>query len=299
MDKSNKTLALIQIGLIYLVSVAIAIASSFLLDFDNEMFMVLFVDVVATIYVFAFSYITKNSSVYDPYWSVIPFLIVTYLIIVNPEGNLARQLVLAFLILSWSMRLTANWARGWAGFKHQDWRYSKLSKDTGAFYWLVSFLGIHMFPTILVFMGCIPLFFLIPSSEPLHFPEVLAVLVTILAVLIEWISDEQLIRFKKKAKKGQYLNTGLWGIVRHPNYFGEILFWLGLFLFIPASGMTEHILFSSFGFILMVLLFSFISIPMMKKRHLSRREGYENYANKVPGLFPYKLNLFNPKNQSN
>jgi steroid 5-alpha reductase family enzyme len=293
---SKKTIALSQICIIYIVSILISVGISTLFNFKSDIMFVLIADVIATILVFLFSIITKNSSVYDPFWSVIPVLIAGHLIIQNPEGNLIRQIIIITLVAFWGIRLTLNWARGWSGFKHQDWRYTKLATDTGAYYWLVSFVGIHMLPTLIVFMACIPMFYIIPSNTPLQWFELVPIILTLLAVFIEWIADEQLKHFKRTAKNGEYLNKGLWRIVRHPNYLGEILFWLGIFLFVPTSGILNQTLNTVIGFVLMVLLFNFISIPMMKKRHINSKTGYAEYVKNVPALFPYKLNNFNPNN---
>lgn len=150
-NTNSKTAASLTILLIYLIALLPLYWLFPLLPFENTMVNVLIADVVATVIVFIFSIIFSNSSVYDPYWSVAPPIIVIYLISIFPEGNSVRQWVILSLILFWSFRLTINWLRGWQGFKHQDWRYTNIADKTGVFYWPVSFLGIHLMPTIFVF----------------------------------------------------------------------------------------------------------------------------------------------------
>jgi len=247
--------------------------------------MVFWADILATLIIFMASFILGNSSMYDPYWSVIPMLIAGFLMMEFPEGNSVRQWLVFSLVLIWSIRLTANWARGWQGMHEQDWRYHELAEKTGSFYWLVSLGGIHLLPTLLVFLGCIPMWYAMELDSPLSWMDSAALLVTFMGIGFEWISDEQLKIFKKDSGPQEFTTSGLWSISRHPNYFGEISFWLGIFLFgFAAGGYSE--LWTLAGFISMVLLFVFASIPMMDKRMITKRPAYVEHMKKVPAMFP-------------
>lgn len=291
MEKNKLIKAPVKILIIYLVAfLPVYLLFSFNV-FTPTLFNVLVADVIATTIVFTFSVICNNSSVYDPYWSVVPPVVVLYFIQLFPDGNTARQFILLALVLFWSIRLTVNWLRGWKGFHHQDWRYTSLAKKTGKMYWLVSFAGIHLMPTLLVFIGCLPLWYSLASTAPLNIFDMLAALFTFGAVLVEWQADEQLIRFRKKGLKKSYLDTGLWSISRHPNYLGEICFWIGLFLFVLSSSKfeTETGLWTSVGFVSMLLLFYFISVPMMEKRNMERKPEYGQYIKQVSSIFPFSI----------
>lgn len=252
------------------------------------MIKVLLADIAATFVVFVFSMMLRNSSVYDPYWSVAPPFIVVYLMQIFPEGNYLRQYLILGLVLFWSIRLTLNWLRGWTGFEHQDWRYTSIAEKTGLFYWPVSFLGIHLMPTIFVFLGCLPLWFALSSTEPFSVYDILAAIFTFLAILTEWIADEQLFRFRKKNIKNAFISSGVWNYSRHPNYLGEISFWGGIFLFALSScelsSFTGY--WSGIGLVSMIILFVFISIPLMEERNVSRKPGYDKYMKQVPALVP-------------
>ena len=70
----------------------------------------------------------SNGSVFDPYWSVLPPVVAVYLMAdgdIGPGRCALAVLVVAFL---WGLRLTANWARGWPGLAHEDWRYVELEE---------------------------------------------------------------------------------------------------------------------------------------------------------------------------
>jgi steroid 5-alpha reductase family enzyme len=143
-------------------------------------------------------------------------------------------------------------------------------------------------PTVFVFLGCLPLWYAISSDAPLNVFDIFAAIFTISAILTEWIADEQLIKFRKNSTKNGYMKSGLWAFSRHPNYLGEISFWGGLFLFaVSATGLKQTTgYWTVIGFISMVVLFKFISIPLMEKRNIERKPGYQEYIKKVPALFP-------------
>ena len=285
-SKINKTGSLLIVAMAYVV--ALLAADLYIAFFPSASFLwtLFWADVVATVVIFLFSVLFSNSSIYDPYWSVIPPFIAWLLISQSPEdANTARQILVMALVIIWSARLTLNWARGWAGLHHEDWRYENIAEKTGRFYWPVSFLGIHLFPTILVFLGCLPMAYSLSSSAPLGLADVLAAGITLLAIGIETLADEQLKIFKKKKKAG-LMTSGVWAYSRHPNYLGEILFWTGMFIFCLRLPGTNY-WWTSVGFLAMILLFYFISIPMMESRMASKRKEYEAYREQVPALAPW------------
>ena len=79
----------------------------------------------------------------------------------------------------------------------------------------------------------------------------------------------------KLLKEKKSCQNGLWNYSRHPNYLGEILIWVGAYLVLLVVDINLWWL--GFGFILMILLFEFISIPMAEKRHKFRRNDYIDY----------------------
>lgn len=244
-------------------------------------------DAVATIVVFVFSRALDNTSVYDPYWSVAPIAVASYFA-THPEAASAqpvRQALIITLVTLWGIRLTYNWAVGFSGLGHEDWRYADMRKKTGRAYWVTSFLGLHFFPTAIVYAGLLPLYPALTSSAPLGPMDALAAFVTLAAVGIETIADEQLRAFRKRRKSSaEIMNTGLWEYSRHPNYFGEALFWWGLFLFARAA---KGPLWTVSGAAAITLMFVFVSIPMIDKRSIERRPEYREHMRRVSALVPW------------
>jgi steroid 5-alpha reductase family enzyme len=260
---------------------------------QNLIVDVFLADLVATLIVFFFSYIFRNSSFYDPYWSLIPiFLIPAFWVGGEGNANFTRLVLMSIAVGAWGFRLTFNWARQWTGLQHEDWRYGHLKSQTGKYYWAVSFLGIHLFPTIVVYLGCLPMYAgLSVSPRPINFLDFIALIISLLAVLIEALADEQLRNFNQsKPPKGSVMQAGLWAYSRHPNYLGEILFWLGLFVFALAADFKFW--WTGIGALSIWAMFVFITIDMMEKRQLAHKPQYKQYAQRVSRLwfwFPKKM----------
>lgn len=251
---------------------------------ENEVLTFLLSDVVMTLVCFFFSVVKKNSSVYDAYWSLIPFyFVLMWSYLYGPELSFHHYAVFAVISL-WSWRLTLNWARSWAGFSHEDWRYINLKKQNGRLYPLVNFFGIHLFPTLLVFAGMWPIFYIF-SNELSHSGLLyFGILISFIGTAFEFFADNQLAAFRRqKQDTEQLLDSGLWAKCRNPNYLGEMLFWIGLFIIGLAY---QAPLYTALGAIAMIGLFVFISIPMKEKRMLERRPAYTAYMQEVPKLIP-------------
>jgi len=273
------------VGFAYVIAIVVASTTLKLLSDLPPLWALAAADVAATVTVFVFSRAFDNTSVYDPYWSVAPPLLALWLIMEPGGGRFdGRQLLVLALTGAYGIRLTFNWARGWAGLKHEDWRYADFRQKTGKAYWLVSFAGLHFFPTVMVFLGCLPLIAALTGGAPLNVLDGVAAVVTAAAIVIETVADEQLRNFRRaKRADGDVCNVGLWAWSRHPNYFGEILFWVGLFLFGLAGGAP---LWTGVGVVAMVAMFAGASIPMAEKRSLARRPSYAEHQRRVSMLIP-------------
>ena len=245
-------------------------------------------DLAATVVVFGFSVALDNSSMYDPYWSVAPAVIAPWWLarlggFVGPTA--ARQAVVLALVLVWALRLTWNWVRRWHGLKDEDWRYADYRK-LGPLYWPVSFLGFHLMPTVLVFVGCLSLVpALSPTSRTLNLLDLAGLVVTGGAILVETMADRQLWTFLATRKRGQILDAGLWALTRHPNYFGEVTFWWGLWLFAMAADPAHW--WTLAGPAAITALFLGISVPMMDRRMLSRHPGYAAHMGRRSAFLPW------------
>jgi steroid 5-alpha reductase family enzyme len=273
----------------YVLAGVTAIGTGIWFSTQQPIVIVGLADLVATIVIFIFSVITNNSSMYDPYWSVAPIPIALFWLARPGSDGLAnpRHLLIFLLLCIWAVRLTTNWAIHWHGLNYEDWRYRDINKQTGVFYWPVSFLGIHLMPTVLVFLGSLALWpTLSDHNTQLTWLDGVAALVTLAAVLIEGIADLQMRRFRSRPKgEQQPIPPGLWSISRHPNYFGEVLFWWGLYLFVPLA--YTNFWWTIVGPLIILLLFLGVSIPIMERHLRAGHPTYTEYQRRVSVFFPW------------
>jgi steroid 5-alpha reductase family enzyme len=224
-------------------------------------------DLAATLVLFVCSYALNNSSVYDPYWSVAPPLLGLYWALAQPgRGPPARWIALLALVGVWAVRLTWNCLRRWGGLDDEDWRYRAYRARFPRAYWWVSLAGLHVMPTVVVYLGCLSLYAALAGARPPNALDALALLVTGGAIWLEARADRELWRFRRSnPAPGARLRTGLWKLSRHPNYLGEITFWWGLFLYALAADPGAW--WAVVGPLAITALFAAISIPMME-RHM-------------------------------
>jgi len=276
---------------------AIAAAAVGRLAGDRLILAALLADLAATVVVFAFSLGLDNSSIYDPYWSVAPVAIAGFwLVRAGTNGVALRQVVVLGLLSVWAVRLTLNCLLRWKGLQYEDWRYSDFRRF-GRMYWPISFLGFHLFPTAIVFLGCVALFpALGPAARPFGVLDTLASIVTASAIAMEWTADRQLRKFlaarsreggghQGRGERGELLEKGLWALSRHPNYFGEVLFWWGLWLFGLAAAPSWW--WTVAGPIAMTAMFLGVSVPMMDRHMLARRPEHAGLVSRRSGLVPW------------
>ena len=139
-----------------------------------------------------------------------------------PQG--ARGLFCAALAAFWALRLAGHIASRTRG-AGDDPRYAALARERGADFprRLFIFLQIQAFASLPLVAGVA-----LAASAPRPFPDFfdgLGLLVALCGLIVEAVADDQLRRFRKQAPRGAICESGLWRYSRHPNYFGEFLFW--------------------------------------------------------------------------
>jgi len=248
------------------------------------LFDILIADIIATIIIYLASVIFKNSSIYDPYWSVIPpFILICFISYLDIDSFNMKSTLLIVNVFLWSIRLTSNWVKGWEGLSQEDWRYVDMREHSGKYFELSNFLGIHLFPTLIVFACCVPMYYTLLSINSMSIFAIFGFSISLLGVFYEYISDYQLYQFKKvNLGSKDIIEKGLWRYSRHPNYWGEILFWWGLYLY--AIETSHYILI--LAPISMTIMFLYVSIPWIEHKILRNRPQYESYQERVGILIP-------------
>ncbi len=247
----------------------------------------LIADILATLVIFVFSRVYRNSSFYDAFWSVIPPLLLFYWWYrTAPDVDLLRAWMITIVVVLWAIRLTANWVYAFPGLHHEDWRYPMFKERAGRFELLADLVAIHLIPTLQVFLAMVPVYIAITRPEPgLVWLSWLALVVGLAAIALELVADVQMHRFVAERQRGQAMERGVWSWSRHPNYFGEFSFWVALALFGIAAAPSYWWL-SSLGAVAILAMFLGASIPMMEERSLTRRPAYQDVIDRVSRFVP-------------
>ena len=239
----------------------------------------------AALVIYMWSMAVDNGSMFDAWWSVLPPAAALWLASAHTHAVPHLRIALVLVAVSvWGVRLTSNWARDWPGLDHEDWRYIDLySKGPKP---LISLGAVHLFPAFTVFLASTALVpALVWGHRSVGVLDWLAVTMGVGGAVIEFVADEQMRRFARTKQPGQIMTVGLWRYSRHPNYFGEILFWWSTWLFGLAADPAWW--WTVAGPLAIVGMFLGASIPMLDDRSRVRRPGFAEYADRTSALIPW------------
>jgi steroid 5-alpha reductase family enzyme len=278
MNEPNRAAALRWILLVYVVACAVTWIVMALTPGSVQGLVYGLLASVAVTY--AASLYLGNGSVFDPWWSVLPPVVALQLV----EEWTPLRVACVLVVFVWAARLTLNWAVGWPGLHHEDWRYPLMYERAPVPRWLTLLVGVQLVPAFFVTLGCLPLIPALTQDGSLGPIGLLATALGLFAAGLELAADEQRRAFAA-AKPGALMDAGLWRWCRHPNYLGEILFWVSLWGFGFAASPGDFA-WTALGPLAMIGLFAFASIPMMESRNAERRPGWAEYVARTPRLLP-------------
>ncbi len=278
--KNSRSVSFLVILGVYVIAAAVGIAVFALLPQYHDIVRLFIADSAATVAVWIFSTALKNASVYDPYWSVAPVVILTLLAFRYDAFDVPSLLVLAGVWV-WGVRLTINWACTFVNLTVQDWRYGKYQAWSKGWWPAVNFFGRHFMPTLVVFLAMIPAFRLMTQHAGANPFTWLAFALMIGAAVLQLFADRQAHRFRRR-NPGKVCDTGLWKYSRHPNYLGEVAMWWGVYFALLSVAPAEWL--TGVGALANTCLFVFISIPLMEKRQLERKPDYAAYTERTSML---------------
>jgi len=239
--------------------------------------------------------IKKNNGLmdvfYGPGFFVVALTSMVFYIILNNTINF-RQITITILVLIWSIRLAAYVFIRNRG-KPEDYRYKAMRERWGTDVVLKSLIRIYIFQGIVIFIVSFPVWFTNISTNPpldnlLSFYGItlwLGVIIWVIGFLFETFGDYQLYKFKQDPNnKGKVLDQGLWKYTQHPNYFGEVTQWWGIYVITIAV---------PFGFISIIgpifITYMIIKVSGIRllDKHYEGDDEYTNYKRRTPLFFPW------------
>ena len=244
---------------------------------------------------FIVAQIIKNNSIVDIGWGF-GFVIGAWTtLLITSEPTLLSYIVVLFITL-WGTRLSVRLLRRNYG-KPEDFRYAQWRKEWGDKVIITAFFKVFMIQGIINFAVGSASYFVIKFnqvslSDPFQIITLMGLLIALTGLFFEVVGDEQLRRHIQKGTK-TLLDTGLWSITRHPNYFGEILIWIGLYLTGASLINSDISLLFYLSLIISPLIMSLvlikISTPLLEK-HMEKYDGWSAYKSRVPMIFPWGKN---------
>ena len=196
----------------------------------------------------------------------------------------AHTLLVLGAVTVWGLRNSAYIA--WRNLpRGEDERYARWRARFGVRWWWWSYFQIFLLQAVVIWIWYGPLAFALSVAGPVSPIEITAVAVWMVGFAFEAVGDTQLARFRSDAaNRGKVLDTGLWSLTRHPNYFGEAAMWCGYFLFalrhpwgwLALACTAYTVWFMHRG-----------SATSLLERHMHKTKPlYADYVARVPAFFP-------------
>ncbi|MEO6880814.1 MAG: DUF1295 domain-containing protein [Mycobacteriaceae bacterium] len=253
---------------------------------------VLFTLVVAAVVIalvfsatFVWAKVAGKHAVVDTVWGP-GFALVALVSLLVADGDLWRRVALVVLVGAWGLRLGTHMFLRSRG-QGEDKRYTDIqAKAKGHPDW-------HMVRSVYLTQAAVMFVVSLPVTVGANSTggglavtalTVLGVAIWLVGMVFETVGDLQLTRFKADvSNRGTVMDSGLWRYTRHPNYFGDVCVWWGIFL---VSLGSPWVLLCVIGPLLMTRLLTKTTGKELMEKHMSSRQGYADYVKRTSGFFP-------------
>ena len=213
--------------------------------------------------------------------------------------NLPRSAVSLSLLFVWSVRLTHSYFRreDWKFGQREDWRYTKMAKENPKMWWLFSFFAVGLAQQPMLVGIALPSYSVALSplaAKPFDVVDGIAVAGAALGLLTAFVADNQLRHFMQRneelVKAGQpkvpLLDAGLWRWSRHPNYFGEQLWWWSFGIFAVNVGQWYMLWGALFNSLVLASVTVMTETRMLKNWPPERVKLYRAYMRRTGPCVP-------------
>jgi len=231
---------------------------------------------------FILSIVKKRNDIADIAWGL-GFILISWLGLYLSNTSL-RGLFVNLLVTIWGMRLAWHIYKRSVN-KHEDYRYAAWRKDWGKWFFLRSYIQVYLLQGLFLYLIIQPVIFIHNQpSNVFGIFDLIGLFVWGIGFYFESTGDAQLKTFiSNPANKGKLMETGLWRYSRHPNYFGEVTQWWGIFI-IALS--LPNALITIIGPLTITILILFVSgVPLLEKKYADRPD-FEAYKKRTSIFFP-------------
>lgn len=246
------------------------------------LFAAVFIAAYMTVW-FLIAQARRDNSIADVAWGL-GFVLLGWGLYAQVPGY---PLWLCGMVTLWGLRLAAH--IGWRNRSHgEDWRYQQWRAEWGSRAPWMAFWRVFMLQGAFMWLVALPLMVAAtaaPALGELGWSGLLGGGLWLVGWAYEAVADAQLAAFKADAaNKGRVMRSGLWRYSRHPNYFGEILVWWGIFWVVwPAGTWWLSVVGPA---VITWLLLRVSGVPMLEKKYEGRPD-YQAYIRETPAVFPW------------
>ena len=224
----------------------------------------------------------RRNDVADVAWGIGFILVATTGLILHESS--VRSILATLLVAAWGIRLALHIHFRNRG-KPEDFRYRQWREEWGKNFVIRTYLQVFVLQGVLLLLVATPVVYVNSAANPpLSYTDVLGALVWGAGFFFEAVGDYQLARFMgDRSNQGRIMTSGLWRYTRHPNYFGEVALWWGIFLIalsVPGGWRTV------IGPVTISFLILKVSgIPMLEAKYRGHPQ-YEEYQRRTSSFFP-------------
>ena len=236
----------------------------------------------------------KRYDLIDVAWglSFITIALTSFFLQNGPVFDIDVKLLVTVLVITWGSRLAIHIGRRIKNTSEEDPRYVEIRKKWKGNVALKMYSQIYLLQAALALAISIPVIYInLFHGQPSGLGGAattalvwLGFIVWVVGFVFEKTADDQLRSFiADKSNKGKLMTEGVWKYSRHPNYFGELTQWWGIFI-ICLSGPYGWI--GVIGPVLISYLILFVSgVPLSEKR-FEGRDGWDAYKRRTSVLIP-------------
>lgn len=233
---------------------------------------------------FVLSLVKKRNDVADIAWGL-GFVLLAWVSFFLGQAQDIRGILVGFLISIWGIRLAWHiYVRN--RNRTEDYRYLKWREEWGKWFYLRSYLQVYLLQGILLFLIVLPVLFINKDvGRTFGLLDLIGLGVWLCGFVFESVGDAQLARFiKDPSNKGKLMRSGLWHYTRHPNYFGEVTMWWGIWLIALSV---------PFGFLsiigpitITVLILKVSGVPLLEKK-MAENPEFAEYKRQTSMFIPW------------
>ncbi|NQV90557.1 DUF1295 domain-containing protein [Candidatus Uhrbacteria bacterium] len=232
---------------------------------------------------FFVSLIRKRNDVADVAWGL-GFVLMTWVSFILSDDSSLRGLLTGALVSIWGLRLAWHIHARNKG-KQEDYRYLAWRKQWGKWFYVRSYFQVFLLQGVLLFVIILPVLLINMRSGPgLGWLDAVGIAVWLFGFYFEAVGDAQLRRFlKNPTNKGKLMQEGLWAYTRHPNYFGEVTQWWGIW--IVALSVPSGLLGVLGPITITFLIVKVSGIPMLEKK-MEEHPDFAEYKKRTSVFIP-------------